>query len=302
MFNDEHRFLQRQTFLRPSLVFAAVALNTPLSPTLFLTLTYPMPPVLRSFAVFQDNPSTRSEEAPAPKQPKSALSLKRATRSSSSKSENFISLDSAPITAPDKENFHPVTGERAGLDAAEKKRKDGSNVLVTKLHNPPRPLAVKKHKKELSIVLRDEGSPTKKRKASAPSERIVAVGTNPKVAKAKAGTTTKEGKVMTKPRKPTITKRTTTRPRTLSALPKVAEEEVVGDELKDGRGEVKATKPVQSRLSQADIDSRCYELTVKPLADVSQAYEDVFQDINTRADKPKYQSMKVTNDDLHDSY
>ncbi len=261
-----------------------------------------MPPVLRSFAIFQDIPSTRAEEAPVPKQPKLALSLKKATRSSSSKSENFVSLDSAPITAPDKENFHPVTGERAGLDAADKKRKDGSNVLVTKVHNPPRPLAVKKHKKELSIVLRDEGSPTKKRKASAPSERTVAVVTNLKVAKAKAGITTKEGKVITKPRKSTTTKRTTTRPRTLSALPKVAEEEAVGDELNDGQGEAKAKKPVQSRLSQADIDSRCYELTVKPLADVSQAYEDIFQDINTRENKPKYQSMKVTNDILHDPY
>jgi hypothetical protein len=28
-----------------------------------------------------------------------------------------------------------------------------------------------------------------------------------------------------------------------------------------------------NRVTQADIDSRCYELTVKPLADVSQAYE-----------------------------
>jgi hypothetical protein len=35
--------------------------------------------------------------------------------------------------------------------------------------------------------------------------------------------------------------------------------------------EVDDKEPI--RVTQADIDSRCYELTVKPLADVSQAYE-----------------------------
>ena len=250
-----------------------------------------MPPV-PSFAIFQDSPII--EEAPAPKQSKPALPLKRTTRSSSSKSENVLCVDSAPITAPDKENFHPVTGEHAGLGTADKKRKDGSNVLVTKLHNPPRPLAVKKHKKELSVALKDEGSPTKKRKASAPSDPIVVVGSHLKVPKTKTVTATKkESKATTKPRKLITTKRITTRPRTLSALPKVAEEETIGDELKDGRGEAKAKK--QSQLSQADIDSRCYELTVKPLADVSQAYEEtlIFQDVNPREDKSKYQPVKV---------
>ncbi|KAF8718569.1 hypothetical protein AX14_011772 [Amanita brunnescens Koide BX004] len=249
-----------------------------------------MPPV-PSFAIFQDSPII--EEAPAPKQSKPALPLKRTTRSSSSKSENVLCVDSAPITAPDKENFHPVTGEHAGLGTADKKRKDGSNVLVTKLHNPPRPLAVKKHKKELSVALKDEGSPTKKRKASAPSDPIVVVGSHLKVPKTKTVTATKkESKATAKPRKLITTKRITTRPRTLSALPKVAEEETIGDELKDGRGEAKAKK--QSQLSQADIDSRCYELTVKPLADVSQAYEEtlIFQDVNPREDKSKYQPVK----------
>ena len=247
-----------------------------------------MPPVLPSFAIFQDSPTT--EDTPAPKQSKAALSQKRTTRSSSSKSENVVCVDSAPITVPDKENFHPVTGEHAGLGTADKKRKDGSNVLVTKLHNPPRPLAVKKHKKELSIALRDEGSPTKKRKASAPSEPTV--GSHLKATKT---ATKKDGKATTKPRKLSTSKRTTTRPRTLSTLPKVAEEEAVGDELKDKGGEAKAKKTVQSQLSQADIDSRCYELTVKPLADVSQAYEDtlIFQDVNIREDKTKYQPVKV---------
>ncbi|KAK2462153.1 hypothetical protein APHAL10511_005851 [Amanita phalloides] len=244
-----------------------------------------MPPVLRSFAVFQDTPP--AEEISAPEQHKSMLPLKPATRSSSSKSESSFYPDNPPITATDKENLHPVTGERAGLDTADKKRKDGSSILVTKLHNPhPRPLGVKKHKKELSIILKDEGSPAKKRKAS-----TLAVGTGQKVLKAKATTVTKKDtKAPTKPRKATTTKRTTTRPLTLSILPKVVEEASAGDGSQEG-GEVKPKKAIQSQLSQADIDSRCYELTVKPLADVSQAYDDTF-DVVPVDGKPKFQSVK----------
>ncbi|KAF8628755.1 hypothetical protein AX15_003743 [Amanita polypyramis BW_CC] len=253
-----------------------------------------MPPVLRSFTIFQDTPSV--EEAPASKQSRSSLPLKRVTRSSSLKSENPVIVDAAPIAAPDKENLHPVTGERAGPGIIEKKRKDGSNVLVTKVLNPPpQPLVAKKHKKELSVALRDEGSPTKKRKASVPSGPVVAGGAGQKLPKAKAAGSTKEGKTNAKPRKSTATKRTTGRSRTISSLPKVTEEEPVDDGPKGGLEEgVKATKAVQSQLSQADIDSRCYELTVKPLADVSQAYEDtsVFQDVGTDGDKSKLQTVK----------
>ncbi|KAM6503541.1 hypothetical protein JOM56_000484 [Amanita muscaria] len=236
-----------------------------------------MPPVLRSFTVFQDAPPV--ERSSAPRQTKSAMYSKKVTRSSSTNSENFIFMDNPPITVPDKENLHPVTGERAGLGAADKKRKDGgSHVLATKLHNPPtRPVAAKKHKKELSIVLKDEGSPTKKRKASVPSEPSTS----------------------SKPRKSGAAKRTTTRTRAIATLPKVAEEEPTVVAQKDVavnklKSKPDVTKPVLPQLSQADIDSRCYELTVKPLADVSQAYEDTSpsQDADPRGSKTKFQQVK----------
>ncbi|KAF8637766.1 hypothetical protein AX17_002591 [Amanita inopinata Kibby_2008] len=249
-----------------------------------------MPPVLRSFTVFQDSPP--AEETAAPKQTKSTMPLKRVTRSSSSNLENLGLVHSATLTVPDKENLHPVTGERASLGGLDKKRKDGSHVLVTKLHNPPpKPAPGKKHKKELSIVLKDEGSPTKKRKASVLSASKSTGTAGQKLPKTKAVTLAKEGKMTGGTRKSAPGRRTTTRTRTISSLPKVAEEDSVFNTRKE---EEKTEKPVPSQLSQADIDSRCYELTVKPLADVSQAYEDtsVFQDINTNEDKPKFQTVK----------
>lgn len=254
-----------------------------------------MPPVLRSFTVFQDAPPI--ERSSASRQTKSAMYSKKATRSSSTNSENFIFMDDPPITVPDKENLHPVTGERAGLGAADKKRKDGgSHVLATKLHNPPtRPVAAKKHKKELSIVLKDEGSPTKKRKASVPSEPVMPCGNGHKVSK---GISTKES-ASSKPRKSGAAKRTTTRTRAIATLPKVAEEEPTVVAQKEVaviklKSKPDVTKPVLPQLSQADIDSRCYELTVKPLADVSQAYEDTSasQDADPRGSKTKFQQVK----------
>ena len=50
------------------------------------------------------------------------------------------------------------------------------------------------------------------------------------------------------------------------------------------------------RVAQADIDSRCYELTVKPLADVSQAYEQSssFQIAHSCNDNIKFRPVKVS--------
>lgn len=85
-------------------------------------------------------------------------------------------------------------------------------------------------------------------------------GAEPELKKRKTGTTksksstSKDSKVSGSGRK---TKRTSPTRRT-SPLPKVVEE---------------STSDAVPGLSQAVIDSRCYELTVTPLADVSEAYE-----------------------------
>ncbi|KAJ3491328.1 hypothetical protein NLJ89_g11349 [Agrocybe chaxingu] len=83
----------------------------------------------------------------------------------------------------------------------------------------------------------------KKRKGS------TAATTKPKGSK-------KDTKVTGSGRKPS-TKRAGSRK--ISPMPKLEEE----------------TEKEKERLSQAEIDSRCYDLTVKPLADVSEAYEQV---------------------------
>jgi len=49
----------------------------------------------------------------------------------------------------------------------------------------------------------------------------------------------------------------------------------------------------KDRVSQADIDARCYELTVQPLADVSQAYEERIP-ISPCETKLKFSAVKAS--------
>ncbi|RDB30664.1 hypothetical protein Hypma_005789 [Hypsizygus marmoreus] len=159
-------------------------------------------------------------------------------------------------TTAEKENVDPVTGERAGPSNNNSKKRKTS-VLVTKVHMP---LGMKKQKES------EELNPEpKKRKASSTS-----------AAKGKA-TVKKDGKATGSSRK------TTKKPsRRLSPMPKVDEEVEAGRE--------------RERLSQAQIDSRCYELTVTPLADVSQAYEECPRIVQTPADDDnvKFQPVKAS--------
>lgn len=157
-----------------------------------------------------------------------------------STTRNILSSKSATATgesAPlDKENYDPLTGERAGPSTGAKKRK--TVVLSAK------PLPPVKSKKEQDAHSEPE---QKKRKASASGV------TKPTVSSA-SKTKSKEVKGSGSVKK-SATRRTGSSK--VSSMPKLTEEE---------EGE-KAT-------TQADIDSRCYDLTVKPLADVSQAYEE----------------------------
>ncbi|TFK38007.1 hypothetical protein BDQ12DRAFT_684505 [Crucibulum laeve] len=186
---------------------------------------------LRTFTVFQDTPSI---DASKPKVAPAA----RITRSSTLGAENSTSITTLATLAVivDKENLHPVTGERAGPSSSDVGKKRKTNVLATKVHVP---LGVKKLKES-----KDAQPETKKRKALAPSSSAV---------KGKA-VTKKDVKGSGSARK--TTKRSTRR---VSPMPKV-DEEAEGEKERD-------------RIVQADIDSKCYELTVQPLADVSQAYE-----------------------------
>ncbi|KAJ7108512.1 hypothetical protein C8R44DRAFT_834018 [Mycena epipterygia] len=148
-----------------------------------------------------------------------------------SSSPNVPTTSSAAVLAStaEKENLHPVTGERCAPMAdssVTKKRK--TNVLATKT-------VVAKKQKE-SKEDRPEGKKARSASSSALKGR-------------------KEAKSARKPAK---------KPSRRSPLPKLDEEDV----------------SVRDRVVQTDIDSRCYELTVSPLADVTQAYDAGF-DVNS---------------------
>jgi hypothetical protein len=184
---------------------------------------------LRTFSVFQDAVSSDAS------QPKVSRPNAMITRSSL----NVASSTNATSTVIDllslnKENYHPVTGERAGpSNGGTKKRK--TSVLATKVQ--PEPATKSKKGKD-----GDREPEQKKRKASTSS---TSKGKAKKEANGSGST------------KKSASKRPASR--RVSPMPKVNEEE----------------EPKKEHITQADIDSRCYELTVKPLADVSQAYEEV---------------------------
>lgn len=213
---------------------------------------------LRTFTVFQD---AALSEAPQPKVARpNAMMTRSSTRNIASSSSATASGEAAII---DKENYHPVTGERAGPSGGENKKR--KTILATKAQLAP----VTKLKKEKDLHVEPQA---KKRKPS-----TIATA-KPKTKKDVKGTGST---------KKSTAKRTGSKK--VSPLPKVNEEE---------EGE-------KDRPTQADIDSRCYELTVKPLADVSEAYNelDVFQDLVTATttaknvvadDKVKYRTVKVS--------
>ncbi|KAF9262242.1 hypothetical protein L218DRAFT_988345 [Marasmius fiardii PR-910] len=177
----------------------------------------------RSFTVFQDTPSS---DAPRQKDPSLSPTLSPSTSFSTP-----ISSILSPVTATDKENLDPITGEPVIPNNTNlKKRK--TTILATK--SLPLIDAVVKDSKE-SV----EGQPeTKKRKSS------VSSGSKSKVKK--------DGKGSGSGKKTTTKKLL----RKASTMPKVDEEVEVEKDTRE----------------QALADSRCRDLTVKPLADVSEAY------------------------------
>jgi hypothetical protein len=151
----------------------------------------------------------------------------------------------------DKENFHPVTGERAGHSNNSGSKKRKTSVLATKVQPPS--------------TTKKDAQPEKKHKASTTSTST-------------KGKVKRYGKVAVTARKGT-SKRTTSRK--VSPMPRLNEEE----------------EAKKDHITQVDINARCYELTVQPLADVSQAYEEgaAFEGIPTSSceAKPKFSTTNV---------
>ncbi|KAG5642081.1 hypothetical protein DXG03_003634 [Asterophora parasitica] len=202
---------------------------------------------LRSFTVFQDVPTT---DVPNPKSAAAAVApITSPTLSSKSVNINHATT----LTTAEKENVHPLTGQRAGPSSNPKKRK--TSVLATKVHLP---LATKKQKE--SKEPSEPNPDAKKRKSS------TALPAKGKAAVKKDGRTSASSKKAVKKLS-----------RRVSPLPKVDEEEAERE---------------RERITQAEIDSRCYELTVKPLADLSQAYEQGASLETPAEEKVKFRSVK----------
>ncbi|KAF8966614.1 hypothetical protein BDZ97DRAFT_1917427 [Flammula alnicola] len=218
---------------------------------------------LRTFTVFQDAPSS---EAPQPKISRPNVMVTRSQRLASinGTAEGSSATASSDLAVVNKENYNPVTGERAGPSTSSTKKRK-TTVLATKVQPP---LATKSKKyKDAQPELEPE---PKKRKASTSSTSKVKTK---KVAKG-SGSVKKGGSKRAGSRR-------------VSPMPRLNEED----------------ESEKERIAQADIDSRCYELTVKPLADISQAYEevDVFEGpLNACApsttfdDKVKFSTVKET--------
>jgi hypothetical protein len=199
-------------FPSPPFPFLFCHITTASITTSFRLISMP----IRSFTVFQDTPT----EIPQPRNDshESALTL--------SLTETAAILLSTPA-ATEKENLHPVTGERAGPASGSEAKKRKTGALATKQ------LAVLSSKKQ------KEHKPESKK-----SRKPLSSGGKPKSSDGRKSSS-----------------KTSRSSRRASPLPPVDEEQ----ELQ--------RQPSCLSVSQANIDSRCYELTVSPLADVSEAYE-----------------------------
>lgn len=199
--------------------------------------------VSRTFTVYVDEPST----IPVPvKQKSSSKSTSRSTTPFSPSNSR------AALPLPDKENSHPVTGERASsIGSSDKKTlKRKTGVLETKLYVPPKS---KKSKDSAELV---DSLKSKRRGLSAPpsSTAPATPPASPRKAK-KASSST--GTAAAKARRNSARKAAGKAP--VVELPRVDEEPEV--------------QQVEGDAAQIVINAKCYELTVSPLADVSEAYE-----------------------------
>lgn len=175
--------------------------------------TLPISMSVRSFTVFQDTPSDLPQS-----HDDSDVRL-----SATDAAATLLST----LAAIEKENLHPVTGQRTGPTVGSEAKKRKTGALATKVLVAP---SAKKHK-EL------KGEQKKPRKPLGSTGK-------PRSSDAKKSSS-KSSRPSRKP----------------SPLPPVAEEQE------------SQRRPARLSISQINIDSRCYELTVSPLADVSEAYD-----------------------------
>lgn len=195
---------------------------------------------VRSFTVFQDTPTEIQKI--------NHVSDKNlVTTTAADDAATLLST----LAAIEKENLHPLTGERAAQTMTNASKKRKTAVLVTKVVAPP---PSSKKQKEL------KSDPKKPRKSTSGN-----------------GNRSDGRKKAPRGSRPT---------RKASPLPRVDEEQELSTAIRSQRD------PTRLIISQAKIDSKCYELTVSPLADVSGAYDTATETSDQESVFDKEQSVE----------
>ena len=200
----------------------------------------------RSFAVFQDTPSEES------KQKSSATVAENPLSPRTSSQENMRSTETILSPTMEKENLDPVTGLAVQPSTTGKKRKmsESSSILATKAISIPASSSSKASKgrelKRKSSTTSASGKKGKNGLSKKGSEGRVVLGCT------ENGSSSHVAAGSRRPSRALSRQPTTI----LGSVPEEAHEEA--DDI--------------STVEQALINSRCYDLTVKPLADVSDAY------------------------------
>ncbi|KAI0032861.1 hypothetical protein K488DRAFT_85457 [Vararia minispora EC-137] len=174
-----------------------------------------------------------------------------------------LNTNTAASSTTEKENLHPVTGQHATSSSETQIKKKKSAVLTTKLYTPF------VHSKARSC---DQASSNDGHVASRKRSALAASGAQTTMKKLRSISESDKsgGFSLTHKAKP---------------LPKL-EEEPEPDVLVAGSSQQAHPDADARDDAQADIDSKCYALTVSPLADVSQAFDKVSVRSTTSSSTP----------------
>ena len=231
---------------------------------------------VRSFAVFEDLPATpvKATETMVTQASKGGvaplgLSIRSALQ------ENVPRLDrtlSAPVT--EKENIHPVTGLPSSQPLSKKRKMSVSSengmpcVLATKMLAIAEPSKAKrpeiKQRKASTVSIREKGrskaTGLTRSKSSADGRRIF--GSSANTVDASSGS----APVLAAAAKPRKLSRSFSQPSVLARSSSMKLESV------PEHGDFDTLYEMDDEVNQAVINSRCRDLTVTPLADLSVAY------------------------------
>jgi hypothetical protein len=236
--------------------------------------------VIPAFSIYVDSPPN-SPPKPRLTRTSTTLGIITSTPSTSSitarpmlrvRSASCTNTPTSPFSiCSDKENTHPVTGERAssvGPSGKAQKRKTG--VLETKLYDPPAAKKLKDGKTSKTSKTSSSSTTLSKSKLTTSSSSSTKTSSKRRAASVPlpdSENASQDDATPSQPKKK-MAKRTLSS-RKINSLPVLEEED---DTEEFAAAMALPTSSTAAAIAQAEIDSRCYDLTVSPLADVSDAY------------------------------